>query len=109
MKISRIIELGFLHAFGAVGYVALVVLTFSYVESMGPREDSSSLMLPMGFLLLFSASAGVMASIVFLRPALWYLEGQKKEALILFASTVVFLAFGAFALILGTVAFFPRY
>lgn len=104
----RSIELGFLHALGAVLYVALVATLFSYVETMGPQEDSFSLMLPMGFLLLFSASAGVMASIVFLRPALWYLDGQKKEALILFASTVVFLALGAFALILGTVAFFPR-
>ncbi|MBX9765270.1 hypothetical protein K2X83_01370 [Patescibacteria group bacterium] len=108
MKIGRIIELGFLHAFGAVGYVALVALTFAYVETIGPQEDSFSLMLPMGFLLLFSASVGVMASIVFLRPALWYLEGQKREALILFASTIGFLAFGAFALVLGTVAFFPR-
>ena len=108
MKISRIIELGFLHAFGAVGYVALVVLTMSYVETIGPQEDSFSLMLPMGFLLLFSVSAGVMASIVFLRPALWYLDGRKREALILLTTTVAFLAFGAFALILGTVAFFPR-
>lgn len=108
MKTWRSIELGFLHALGAMGYVALVAWLFSYVETVGPQEDSFSLMLPMGFLLLFSASAGVMASIVFLRPALWYLEGQKKEALILFASTVAFLAFGAFALIVSTVAFFPR-
>ena len=104
----RSIELGFLHALGAVLYVALVATLFSYVETMGPQEDSFTLMLPMGFLLLFSASAGVMASIVFLRPALWYLEGKKKEALVLFASTVAFIALGAFALIVCTVAFFPR-
>ena len=87
MKISRIIELGLLHALGAVTYVAIVAYGMSHVEG---SENSS---LPetffiTGFLLLFSASAAVMASLVFLRPVLWYLGGRKKEAILLLLVTV---------------------
>lgn len=104
MKLGRIVELGFIHALSAIGYVGLVVLTISYVETAQLEKGPLSLLLPMGFLLLFSASAGVMASIVFLRPILWFFEGKKKEGLILLATTVGFLACGAFVIVIGAAA-----
>lgn len=48
-------------------------------------------------LLIFIISACVTGSLVLLRPAQMYLDGQKKEALILFSYTV-------FALILMAIA-----
>ncbi len=101
MKVSRVLELGFIHALGAVGYVGVIALLMTYIEGLPSTEDSFTILIPMGFLLLFSASAGVMASIVFLRPALWFFEGRKREALLLVTATLGFLAFGAIAVVLG--------
>ncbi len=45
-----------------------------------------------------------MASIVFLRPVLWYLEGRKKEAVLLFVVTVsgiALVALGILAILLS--------
>ncbi len=47
---------------------------------------------PFIFLLLFVLSAAIVGSLVFGRPTLMYLEGNKKEAIATFLYTLLWLA-----------------
>ena len=78
----KIAALSFLHAVGVVFYILLVALIMSNGEKIGGKMDK--LFGPVAFLLLFTFSAAVTGSLVLGRPILWYLDGQKKEAVKLF-------------------------
>lgn len=84
-----------LHAAIATGYVLFVV---NVIQTLAPREPQPPFG-PAGFLLLFSLSAAIMACLVFGRSVLWYLDGRKKEAVLLVLWTIFFL-FVATALVL---------
>jgi hypothetical protein len=101
MKHIRSIELGFLHASGAVAYIALVAFVMTRAEDV-IRPFEGSVVAPVLFLTLFVLSVAVMALTIFARPVLWFLEGKKKEAVMLAVYTVFFLAL-IFALIFGFV------
>ncbi|MBY0539142.1 hypothetical protein K2P56_01740 [Patescibacteria group bacterium] len=104
MKITRIIELGFLHAFGAVAYIALVAVVMTRGEDL-VNAFEGSLLPPILFLTLFVLSAAVMGLTLFGRPILWFLEGKKKEALMLALCTVLLLALIVASILLFTLAF----
>jgi len=59
------------------------------------------------FLLLLVISVSVMGTVIFARPAMWYLDGKKQEAVRLVLWTVGFLLVAAailfFALAAGSV------
>lgn len=87
-----------LNAAGAVLYVLLVVTLIQYGLQDGPEG-------PLGFaafLLLFCLSAAIMASLVFGRPMMWYLDGMKKEALALTMYTLLFLFIATVIFLLPT-------
>lgn len=46
---------------------------------------------PIAFLLLFTVSAGIVGLLVFGKPAIWFLNGRKSEAVRLALLTVGFL------------------
>ena len=89
MEKKKIIFYGFLHAACAVFYVGLVALVMSRAEKL--FDGAPKALGTMAFLLLFVVSAALMGLIIFGRPILWYLGGQKREALSLVYYTLIFL------------------
>jgi len=75
-----------LHALGGSVYVALVALLMSHGDEIFGKADNA--LSAVAFLLLFVVSAAVMGIIVFGKPLMWYLDGEKKNAVTLALSTV---------------------
>lgn len=99
MTQSKTILAGLMHALVATAYIALVVFVVNHASAwFGPKDNAFS---GMAALMLLVLSAAVMASLTFLRPILWYVDGQKREALMLFAWTIGFLFIFTFASFVG--------
>lgn len=81
----------FFNALATAVYVAAVG-TFMYYGSMIKLGASHSFLVPIALLLLFVFSAALTGFLVFGRPAIWYLDGKKKEALELLFTTLGFLS-----------------
>ncbi len=79
---------GLLHAVAAAAYIGLVAFVMANASTWFGEKDGP--LTPMAALMLFVLSFAVMISLAFVRPALWYLDGKKKEALQLFSWTFVF-------------------
>ncbi len=89
MSNKKIIKYALLHAVGAVAYIALVAgLIINAEKFLG---KANNLLGVMAFLLTFVISAGIMGLMIFGRPAMWYLNGSKKEAVALSLYTIGFL------------------
>src|SRR3989338_613916 len=65
--------------------VALLISNAQYIFGKGP----DSALIPMAMLLLFVFSAMLCSLLVLGRPIMWYLDGQKKEALVLLGYTTL--------------------
>lgn len=87
---KHIISTAFLHAVAAAAYIALVVSLVTNGKVLFGSDKPP--LTGIAMLMLFVLSVAVMASLAFLRPVLWYLDGKKKEALQFFAWTFVFFA-----------------
>lgn len=87
MEKSNIIGWAALHAAVATGYILLVVNLIQIIAPKDPETPFGAA----GFLLLFCLSAAIMASLVFGRPVLWYLDGRKKDAVTLLLWIIFFL------------------
>ena len=83
---KNIKKTAFINAAGTVLYVAVVASFIVYA----PKFESGpiSVFVPMAMLLLFIFSAALTGFLIFGRPILWYLDGNKKEALSLLAWTL---------------------
>jgi len=89
MNRKTIIKYAFLHALGAAGYVALIA---GFITSANKFfGQANNLLGIMAFLLTLVISVAVMGLVIFGRPAMWYLNGSKKEAVVLSLSTIGFL------------------
>lgn len=64
--------------------------TFMNFASKLKIGDDDSFFGPIAFLSVFVLSAAVTSSLMFGKPALWYLDGKKKEALSLGMQTIGF-------------------
>jgi len=83
----QIIKSAALNASATAAYViAVASFLFFAPKVFGPGK---SVLAPIAMLLLFVFSAALTGSLVFGKPALWYLDGRKKEALSLLISTLV--------------------
>ena len=83
----QIIKSAALNASATAAYVIAVASFLFYAPKfLGPVK---SVLAPIAMLLLFVFSAALTGSLVFGKPALWYLDGRKKEALSLLISTLV--------------------
>lgn len=88
---SSPVKLAALHAGGALLYIALVSsILFNAPRIFGTTEEDIVL-IPIAMLLLFVFSAALTGSLILGRPVLWYLDGKKKEAILLFMMTLGFL------------------
>lgn len=90
MNRKTIIKYGFLHAVGAVAYIALVAAFITSANKF--LGQANNLLGTMAFLLTLVISVAIMGLVIFGRPAMWYLNGSKKEAAILSLYTIGFLA-----------------
>ncbi|MDO8558124.1 MAG: hypothetical protein Q7S09_02965 [bacterium] len=81
-----------LNALGAALYVIAVASFMFYApKNFGPQK---TVLVPIAMLLLLVFSAAFMGLALFGRPILWYLDGNKKEALsLLFSTLAIFFAF----------------
>ena len=91
MPSKNIITQALLHALGVFAYIFLVVnvlekVLMKYLGDLGP-----SILQPIIFLTIFVLSAAITGSLVVLRPAMWYHDGQKKAALQLLFTTIAWL------------------
>ena len=89
MAKKKLILWSLVNSLGAAVYIFLVSLLLHFGEQIfGKMKDIIG---PVAFLLLFVFSAAVMASLILGKPILLYLEGKKKESLILFFYTLTWL------------------
>ena len=88
MNHKKILGLGFVHSLGVAAYVALVATIMSNGEKWFVSEQNHRLLGPIAILMLFTLSAAMVGSLIFLRPALWALDGKKNEALWLLLATL---------------------
>ena len=101
MSKNEIIKRGFMNALGVVAYT----VAFAWIINCFHNWFGSA---PIGwlgialFLVLFIISACVTGALVLLSPVLLYMEGHKKDAMHLFAYTLVFLAI--LAVVIGFIA-----
>ncbi|MEK7574741.1 MAG: hypothetical protein AAB511_00730 [Patescibacteria group bacterium] len=102
---NTILKTAFLHAFATALYVATLVSSIFYMPKS--FDQTPNVLMPIIMLLLFVFSAAVTSSLVFGRPILWYMDGRKKEALVLLAYTllVLFVIIVLIVLALSVVSF----
>lgn len=86
MKKQSIALTGFLHAAAATAYIGLIAFFMNNASGWFGVKDGP--FTPMAALMLFVLSFGIMVCLAFLRPAAWYLDGKKKEALQLLSWTI---------------------
>ncbi|MFH1769269.1 MAG: hypothetical protein ABH833_01230 [Parcubacteria group bacterium] len=80
---------GLLHAVAVFAYVILVSwLMFRGEEIFGAINNFWG---PVAFLLLFVVSAAIVGSLIFVKPILMYLKGEKIDAVRMLVYTIVFL------------------
>ncbi len=81
-------------------YIVLIGLFFSHAQQIFGNGESA--FIPVVMLTLFVFSALVCGSLILGRPIIWYIDGQKKEALRLFGYTifVFFIVLVIFAFVL---------
>lgn len=86
---NKIIKTSLSNALGVAVYVGLVAYVMQHGERIfGKMQNFWG---PFAFLMLFVVSAAVVGSLVFAQPVLYYLEDKKKEAVGLFAYTILWL------------------
>lgn len=91
MKDAKIATQGLVNAALAFGYIA-VVATMMYNARWIFGDGEDSVLAPIGFLLLFVVSAAVMAMLIFGKPVMLYVDGKKREGVMLLGYTVGSLA-----------------
>jgi len=80
----------FINAFSATLYIAVVASIMYYAPKLvGPTE---SVVVPIAILSLFVLSAAIMGYLFFFQPIQLYFDGEKKQAVNLFLSTVLIFA-----------------
>ena len=83
------IQYGFYNALLAACYVSIVATLLTNAQGIvGPENNAAT---TLAFLLTFVLSAAVMGISIFGRSVLWYLDGRRKEAILLVFSTIGFL------------------
>jgi hypothetical protein len=89
---SLILKNSVLNALVAVIYIGLVALFVTKGKDFfGAFEANHPALIAMSMLLLLVISVAVMGITIFGRPVMWYLDGNKKEAVLLALNTIGFL------------------
>ena len=84
---KKLIRYSFIHSSGVLAYVSLV--SWLMLTARGLFGKDENLWAPITFLMLLVVSVAIVGSLIFLRPVLWYLDNNKKEAVKLLLATLV--------------------
>ena len=87
----KIIKNALINSVLAVAYIALVATFMNNAEKTFGPENKFMAAITMLSLLVFSVA--MMGILIFGRPLMWYLDGNKKEAIKLLFSTLGFVFF----------------
>lgn len=97
---------GALHAALAALYIVFVVFLMSNVSRIFGTRDGGFIE-PVCILSLLVVSAAVMAMIVFGEPVMLYIDGKKREAMVLVGTTIG--CFAAFTALMFVLAFITHH
>ena len=89
MSRKTTIKYAFWHAIAAALYITAVAGLMTNANKF--LGQANNVLGVMSFLLTFVISAAVMGLLIFGRPAMWYVNGAKKEGVVLSIYTVGFL------------------
>jgi len=88
---KKIIKQSLSYAASAVLYVAVVATVMNNAERIFGKQDNSVLA-PIGFLLLLVVSAATMGMLVFGKSVMLYIDGKKRDAVMMVVCTIGSLA-----------------
>lgn len=92
MEKGSILKYSFINAILTAVYVVLVAF-FMYSVSQTPSESEGNVIIPIAILMLLVISVAIVGSLLFGRPIMWYIDGKKKQAIVLLVYTLgIFLA-----------------
>jgi hypothetical protein len=100
---GKILRYAFIDSIATALYVILVG-SFLYVLSTNTITMAKSVIIPIAMLMLLVFSVAIVGSFLFGRPAVWYVDGKKKEAVILLAYTLgifLIITLAVFLLLIG--------
>ncbi|MBI4049581.1 MAG: hypothetical protein HY395_02075 [Candidatus Doudnabacteria bacterium] len=82
----KLLKIAVINSLLVLVYVTVVTTIMQVIENRANPEDN--FFGPVAFLMLFVLSAAVVGSLIFVRPAMIYLSGGKKEGVQLLAYTI---------------------
>ncbi|MBS3092279.1 hypothetical protein J4466_02560 [Candidatus Pacearchaeota archaeon] len=83
---SKIIKRAFIDSVGTAAYIILVVSFIFSLQVLAPKEDI--VIIPIAMLLLFVSSAAITGFLVFGKSIMLYMDGKKREAILLLSYTI---------------------
>lgn len=77
-----------INAMATVLYVTAVASFLFYAPKFFEPDKNETVLIPIVMLSLLVFSVAITGTMIFGKPAVWYLDGKKKEALLLLAYTL---------------------
>ncbi len=87
---KNIIKNAFLNALATALYVTAIASFLFYASKFFGPAKADTVFIPIIMLSLFVFSAALTGILVFGRPVIWYLDGRKKDAVLLLTYTLGF-------------------
>lgn len=85
---KKIINTALINSLATTAYISLVASLFFTANTKNWNIPEPNILIPIFMLSLFVFSAALTGSLILGRPILWYIDGKKKEALLLLAYTL---------------------
>ncbi len=85
---NDIVKNAVLNALATAAYIAAVASFLFYAPKVFGTQKVDTVLVPIVMLSLLVFSAAFTGLLIFGRPAIWYLDGKKKEAVSLLALTL---------------------
>lgn len=86
---NKIIKNAVINAFLTALYIVIIASAMFYgPKFFGLDRVEDNVLMPITMLSLLVFSTAVVGTLIFGRPAIWYLDGQKKESILLLAYTL---------------------
>lgn len=84
---AEVLKYSLINGLSTVLYVIIIVLSINFIGNT-LSDKPETVLIPIVMLLLFVISAAITGMLVLGRPLIWYLNGDKSEALRLAISTI---------------------
>src|SRR3989344_4471881 len=90
---KKALKYAFLDTLGTALYIVLIA-SLIYFLNTGNFDNTQSVIIPITMLTLLVFSVAIVGSLIFGRPILWYIDGNKKKAISFLLNTLgIFLIF----------------